>query len=147
MDAMTSKSLEFEAQGVPPIKSQLWAQTAHAGACHQTRRKAYEAMTSQSLDKFISDIGLELEIFGRRDELDEIGDLGNMLDGVCDGLSKRRGGNPNMKPSWPDFEEDEDCGPDIPLLYDDDKIIMSLKGLKIVADVEMYYTVKIFELQ
>ena len=66
------------------------------------RKQVHKAKTTQSLDIFTSDVGLELELFGRRAELDEIGDIDNMLGGVCDGLSKRRRGNPNIKPSWQD---------------------------------------------
>jgi hypothetical protein len=109
------------------------------------RKAAFHAKNTESIDKYICDIGLELAIFGRREDLDEIGDLDNLLGGVCDGLASKPQ-NPIVKQSpWYDFEDDKDLGPDIPLLYDDDKIIQSMKVTKNEVDIEdLYYTVKIY---
>ena len=144
---MSLKKIQFKAQSVPPKKSkQLWSDPIQSNLVWLLRESAFNAKISQSLDKYTCYIGLDLTIWGQRNILDKLGDLDNILSGVCDGLALRPQNQPTKISPWPLFEENEVFGPTMPLLYDDDKIIQSMKAIKKEVDEEPYYTVKIYPL-
>jgi hypothetical protein len=144
---LSSKEFKFKIQSSPPNNSkQIWSDPTQSCSLISLRKAAFLAKISESIDNYNCDIGLEIDIFGRKEDLDVIGDLDNLLGGVCDGLASRPQ-NPTVKKSaWYDFEDDKDFGPDIPLLYNDDKIIKSMRVSISEVDEELYYTVKIFPL-
>ena len=103
-----------------------------------------ESMYRQGLSEPIdSKIILELEIYASSETLDAIGDLDNLIGGVCDGL-KAKPTNPEFKVHDLFYEPNTiDILPLEPILYKDDSQIWRLQALKEISAEENHYNVKI----
>lgn len=124
MKNLDEKPIRFTVHSVPPNKNRhMWSDCVQSILLYAMRKEAFAAKRAESIELYTRPIGIELTIYGTNDDREQVGDLDNLLAGVCDGLS-RRPRNPNSKPSdWSDFENDENAGPNKSLLYEDDKII------------------------
>jgi hypothetical protein len=142
--------IQFRVEGLPPnqkSKPSIWSDVVQSLSVIELRKQALLAKkNSRVIDFFTSKIRLELEIFAPKNDLDTIGDLNNLLGGVCDGLQAKPN-NPTLKlAEWFSFPENLDVCPDIPIFYNDDKVITSIEGTKIETEKDPYYIIKIFEL-
>jgi hypothetical protein len=124
----------------------MWSDVVQSVPLIDLRNQALAAKKNFGVkDCFTSSIKLELEMYARKSDLDSMGDLDNLLGGVCDGLGAMPT-NPTLVPSeWFSTERPE-VPPTIPILYTDDKIITSIKGTKIESFGDPYYIIKIYEL-
>jgi hypothetical protein len=142
--------IQFKVEGFPPNQKShpsIWSDLTQSLWVVDLRKKALESKNNANITGVLtSKIRLDLEIYASKEELDTMGDLDNLLGGVCDALSACPR-NQTLKFAECFFYPDNaDIDPTRPLLYNDDKIIRSLEGTKIEIVGEPYYTVKIFKL-
>ena len=142
--------IQFSVKGIPPIKSSnqsIWSLDAQSERLAKLRLEALREKKKQELTQvFNTRLSLEFEIFAPLKDLNTIGDLDNMIGGVSDGLQAKPN-NPNLithdiflKP------EMQDISPEKPILYNDDSQIWMIFASKTEIEKEIYYTVKINEL-
>ena len=138
--------IKFTVNGIPPNKQgpSIWSVEEQARRIISLRTSALESMYRQGLsDPIDSKILLELEIYASSESLDNIGDLDNLIGGVCDGLK--------AKPTNPGFEIHDlfsephtiDILPMEPIVYKDDSQIWRLQAFKEITTGENHYIVKI----
>jgi len=134
--------IKFSVDGRPPRKSG-WA-IDEAVLILELRAKALESRTKAGLnDCFHSPVRLELTVFSpniinKDDPQTYVGDIDSFLAGVCESLQAAKENAPlNLI-----FSSRPDLNPGIPLILEDDSLVVSSMARKI-ADKKEYYTVSI----
>ena len=120
----------------------MWALENVAPLIIELRKTALEARNKAGLTNPIKQkISLELKLFGSEKELEEMGDLDNLLSGVFDALQPKPN-NPDLVPckifDLPEFIE---ISPEKAILFENDSNIYKIYAEKIVLKVEKYYTI------
>ena len=135
--------------GIPPIKSKqsIWSQDTQAERLVKLRLEALKEKKKQKMIQVLkTPIGIEFNIFAPQVDLDAIGDLNNMVGGVCDGLQAKPN-NPTLKPNEIFLKpEMQMISPEKPILYSNDSQIWMIFASKNKTETEIYYTVKINEI-
>jgi Holliday junction resolvase RusA-like endonuclease len=142
--------IQFSVKGIPPIKSSnqsIWSLDAQAERLLKLRFEALRERKRQQITQvFDTPLSLEFEIFAPLKDLNTIGDLDNMIGGICDGLQAKPN-NPTLVPHDIFLKpEMQDISPEKPILYTDDSLIRKIFALKTEFEKEIYYTVTIIEL-
>ena len=122
----------------------MWSIDNQAPLIIELRKQALKARNRSGLDEPIkTKLSLELKLFGPEKELEEIGDLDNLLSGVCDALQPKPN-NPELVPSEifnsPELEE---ISPEKAILFENDSNIYKLYAEKRISKHEKYYTVTV----
>ena len=139
--------ITFCVKGHPPKKiseKSMWSTDSQAPLIIELRKQALEARRRAGLEEPIkTKLSLELKLFGSEKELDEIGDLDNILSGVCDALQPKPN-NPELVPSEiygsPEYE---DISPEKVILFENDSNIYKLYAEKRTSKHEKYYAVTV----
>ena len=139
--------ITFCVKGHPPKKiseKSMWSTDSQAALIIELRKQALEARNRAGLDEPIkTKLSLELILFGSEIELGEIGDLDNLLSGVCDALQPKPN-NPELVPSEiygsPEYE---DISPEKVILFENDSNIYKLYAEKRTSKHEKYYAVTV----
>jgi len=139
--------ITFCIKNQPPKKiseKSMWSTDSQAPLIIELRKQALKARNRAGLDKPIkTKLTLEMKLFGSEKELDEIGDLDNLLSGVCDALQPKPN-NPELRPSQIfNSPEHEDVSPEKAILYENDSQVYKLQAEKKKSSYEKYYAVTI----
>jgi len=113
--------VEFEVPGKPPKKdgaNSMW-------------RKDSEAQNI-----------INLRIYARINEIEGMGDLDNFITGVCDGLQRA---HPNVM-RYINERILKECNPHQSIFVVDDAKVYDIRARKVPFDGEMYYWLKVFEI-
>jgi len=137
----------FCVKGHPPKKTSeksMWSTENQVPRLIELRKQALEARNQACLSNpFDEKISLELKLFGSEKELDAIGDLDNLLSGVCDALQPKPN-NPTLEVSKsfnsPDLVE---ISPEKAILFENDANIHMLYAEKKITSRDQYYTVTV----
>lgn len=139
--------ISFCVKGHPPKKiseKSMWSIDNQAPLIIELRKQALKARNRSGLDEPIkTKLSLELKLFGPELELEEIGDLDNLLSGVCDVLQPKPN-NPELVPSEIfNSPEYEDVSPEKAILFENDSNIYKLYAEKRTSEYEKYYAVTV----
>lgn len=137
--------IAFCVKGHPPKKisdKSMWSTDNQVPLLIELRKQALKARDQVGINTPLkTKLSLELKIFGSEQELYEIGDLDNLLSGVCDALQPKPN-NPTLEVSElfnsPEFEE---ISPDKAILFDNDSNIYKIHAEKRITSLEKYYSV------
>ena len=137
--------IAFCVKGHPPKKiseKSMWSIDNQAPLLIELRKQALEARNRSGIDEPLKTrLSLELKLFGSEKELDEMGDLDNLLSGVCDALQPKPN-NPELVPSEIfNSPELEDISPEKAILFENDSNVYKLYAEKRISTLEKYYAV------
>ena len=149
------KSIKFDVNGKPPQKSE-WSENKTAIQIINLRETALKARTKAGMNKcFTSPVKMKLTVYapnidkqeykqkGDDDENRYVGDLDNLVAGICDclGASKTKPGENNFAPSKL-FDDKPEIRPEIPIIIQDDSQIVSIRAKKKQSS-KLHYIVQI----
>jgi len=137
--------VEFEVPGKPPKKdgaNSMWKKESEAQNIINLRKEARKAVKQIGVDLFSGPLGIELTIYARINEIEGIGDLDNFITGICDGLQKA---HPNVL-RYINKRILKECNPHQSIFVVDDAKVYDIRARKVPFDGEMYYRLKVFEI-
>jgi len=122
----------------------MWSTENQAPLIIELRKQALAARNLAGINEpLLSQLSLELKLFGTQKELDEIGDLDNVLSGVCDALQPKPN-NPTLDPSTLfDHQGLTEISPEKAILFVNDSKLYKLIAEKRKTKRDKYYSVTV----
>jgi len=145
---MKNMRIAFTVQGPPPMKrgeKSMWARKDQAPRVAVLRKEALAARKLAGFDSpFSGAVRLEIQVFVPEAKFRSIGDLDNLITGVCDALQPAAAKVlPYLHPVFLE-DHNEQIHPTRSILFEDDSQVVSIVANKVITEgPEVYYSVEV----